>query len=102
MFHRGIRSGQGQLDEAAHFFQFFFLNPLERIEVFYFAGNSAVDRGSIELGAWPNAPDTAYEVFSTLVLATTPRAAHTNSLHPYPPTPPSPPLSVPSVVLHPH
>src|SRR5258706_1547249 len=84
MLHRGIRSGQGQLDEAAHFFQFFFLNPLERIEVFYFAGNSAVERGSIELGDWPNAADTGYEVFPTLVRANTQRADQPNSRHHYP------------------
>ena len=48
--HRLIRRRQGQVDEAAHLFQFFFLDELQRIEVLYFSGDLAGKLGSVELG----------------------------------------------------
>ena len=48
--HGFIRRGERQVDEAAHLFQFFFLDELQRIEVLYFSGDLAGKLGGIELG----------------------------------------------------
>ena len=48
-FHGEIGGGQGDLDEPPHFFQFFFLDPLERVEVLYFARDLAIEFGGIKM-----------------------------------------------------
>src|SRR5580692_8618469 len=61
-FDGEVRTGQGDLNEAAHFFQFFFLDPLEGIEVFDFTGDLAVKAGGVELRDDANAALAGYEV----------------------------------------
>ena len=47
-FHRAVRPGQGELDEPAHLFDFFFLHPVERVEAAHFAGDARVMPGGVE------------------------------------------------------
>ncbi len=48
--HGFIRGRQSQVDEAAHLFQFFFLDELQRIEILDFSGDLAGKLGGIETG----------------------------------------------------
>ena len=48
--HGFIRRGDREVDEAAHFLDFFFLDEIERIEVADFAGDLAGEGGGIEGG----------------------------------------------------
>ncbi len=43
--HGEIGGGQRELDEAAGFLQFFFLEPVQRVETFHFAGDAAIEGG---------------------------------------------------------
>ena len=46
-FHGFIRGRQGKVNEAAHFFQFFFFDELQRIEVLDFSGDLAGERRQV-------------------------------------------------------
>ena len=48
--HGFIRRGDREVDEAAHFLDFFFLDEIQRIEVADFGGDLAGKGGSIERG----------------------------------------------------
>ena len=83
-FYGEVRSSQSDLDEAAHFFQFFFLDPLERIEVFDFAGDFAVEAGGIKLRDRANAALAGEEVFPGFLRADAQRADKSNTRNDYP------------------
>ncbi len=55
LLHGEIGGGESELDEAAGLFQFFFLEPVERLEAFHFAGDAAIESGGIEMGDGPDA-----------------------------------------------
>src|SRR5205807_10567364 len=69
LLHRKIRSGQRDLDEAAHFLEFFFLDPLERAEILHFAGNGAIKVSGIEVRDRANAADSSQQVFPAFLRA---------------------------------
>ena len=48
--HRFIRRREGEVDEAAHFLDFFFLDEIQRVEVLDLGGNLARVSGGVELG----------------------------------------------------
>src|SRR5262249_10552450 len=48
-FHRFIRGGQRQVDEAAHFFQLFLLYEVEGIKILYFGSNLAGEILGVEM-----------------------------------------------------
>ncbi len=73
-FYGEIRAGQSDLDEAAHFFQFFFLNPLEGIEVLDLAGDFAVEARGIKMRDRANAALPGQEVFPGFLRADAQRA----------------------------
>ena len=50
-----IRSCHGQLNEPAGFLQFFFFNPIQRIEIADFSGDTAIKSGGIKMGDGANA-----------------------------------------------
>src|ERR1700676_740976 len=78
-----IRAGQGHLDKAAHFFQFFFFNPAERIEIFYFAADLAVEARGIKQRDRTHAALTRDEGRPTLLRAGAQRADQSNARHNY-------------------
>src|SRR5882724_5900591 len=84
VLHCGIRCGERELDEPPHFFQFFFLNPAERIEVLHFAGDLAVKRSRIKMSDRPNAANPFDEVLPTFVCADAKCADQPNSRYHYP------------------
>ena len=49
LLHGEIGGGERQLNEAAGLFQFFFLEPIERLEALYFAGDAAIETSGIEM-----------------------------------------------------
>jgi hypothetical protein len=49
LLHREIRSGERQLDESPGFLQFFFLEPVQRLEIFHFAGDAAIECRRIKM-----------------------------------------------------
>src|SRR5215472_3449277 len=57
-FHSKIRARQRNLDKARHFLEFFFLDPLEGVEVLHFAGKLAIETCGVEAGdrRYPAAP----------------------------------------------
>src|SRR5579864_249006 len=76
---REIRAGQSNLDEPAHFLEFFFFNPAKGIEVFDFAGDAAIEAGGIKAG---DCSDTAYageKILPTLLRADAQRADQSNT-----------------------
>ena len=48
-FHRELGRGDGELDKARHLLDLFFLDPARRVEVLHFAGDPAIETGSVEL-----------------------------------------------------
>src|SRR5580704_10482200 len=44
-----IGSGHGQLNEAASFLEFFFFNPIQRIEIADFSGDAAIKSGGVKM-----------------------------------------------------
>src|SRR5271163_2927843 len=68
-FHREIRRCESHLNEAAHFCQFLFLNPPERIEILDFAGDRAVKAGGIKLRDRANAALSGEEVLPRFLRA---------------------------------
>ena len=64
-----VRASERNLDEAAHFLQFFFLDPLERIEIFHFAGDGAIKCSRIEMRDRPNPADAGDEVLPAFLCA---------------------------------
>ena len=78
-FDGEIGAGQGDLDEAPHFFQFFFLDPLERIEVFHLAGDAAIESGGIKERDGANPAFTGDEIFPSFLRADTQRADESNA-----------------------
>src|ERR1700722_6792352 len=83
-FYGEIRSRESDLDEAAHFFQFFFLDPLEGIEVLDFTGDLAVKAGGVELRDDTNAALAGYEVLPGFLRADAQRADQSNTRNDYP------------------
>jgi hypothetical protein len=83
-FYGEVRSSQSDLDEAAHFLQFFFLDPLEGIEVFDFAGDLAVKVRGIKLRDEANAALAGEEVFPGFLRADAQRADQSNTRNDYP------------------
>src|SRR5580693_4994522 len=83
-FYGKVRSSQSDLDEAAHFFQFFFLDPPEGIEVFDFAGDLAVKVCGIKLRDEANAALAGEEVFPGFLRADAQRADKSNTRNDYP------------------
>src|SRR5438445_569081 len=75
---------ESELDEPPHFFQFFFLNPAEGIEVLHFAGDLAVKRSRIKMSDRPNAANPRDEVLPTFVCADAKCADQPNSRYHYP------------------
>src|SRR5277367_4963274 len=55
LLHGEVGSGERELNEAAGLFQFFFFEPVERLEAFYFTGDAAIESGGIEVGDGANA-----------------------------------------------
>ena len=83
-FYGEVRSSESHLNEAAHFFQFFFFDPPEGIEVFYFAGDFAVKAGGIELRDMANAALAGDEVLPRFLRADAQRADQSNTRNDYP------------------
>jgi hypothetical protein len=82
--HREFRSSEGQLNEPAHLFQFFFLNPDERIEIANFTGDAAVKSSGIKMGNRADTTLAGQQVAPDLVgpnaaPADQPYARHDNS-----------------------
>ena len=48
-------AGHGQLNEPAHFFQLFFGDPEERIEIVDFGGDAAIKGGGVKMSDRPDA-----------------------------------------------
>ena len=82
-FYGEVRAGQSHLNEAAHFFQFFFLDPPEGIEVFDFAGDLAVEAGGVELRDRADAALPGDEVFPGFLRADAQRADQSNTRNDY-------------------
>ena len=78
-----IRAGQSHLNEAAHFLQFFFLDPAEGIEVFYFAADGAVESGSVKKRDGANPAFTGNEVGPAFLGADAQRADQSNARYDY-------------------
>src|SRR5262249_8080298 len=55
-------AGQGHLDEARHFLQFFFLDPAVRVEILDFAGDTAVEAGGVKACDAGDAAHTGDEI----------------------------------------
>src|SRR5205809_215210 len=71
-----VGASQGQLNEPAHFFELFFLQPIQRIETLDLAGDAAVEARRIKQG---NSGDSALpgeEVLPGFLRADTQRANH--------------------------
>ncbi len=79
-----VCAGQGHLDEAAHFFQFFFLNPLEGIEVLDLSGDLAIEVRGIEMRNRPDAALPGDEVLPAFLRADAQRADQSNARNDYP------------------
>ena len=84
MLHRGIGAGQRDLDEAAHLFQFFFLDPLEGVEVLHFAGDFAVEIRWIKMRDGADTTDPGQEVLPRFVCADSQCADQPNSRNNHP------------------
>src|ERR1700758_3662422 len=65
--HREFRSRESQLDEPAHLFQFFFLNPYERIKIAHFTGDAAVKRCGIKMSDWADTTFSGQQVAPDLI-----------------------------------
>src|SRR5205823_10075360 len=72
--HGKIRPRQRDLDEARHFLEFFFFDPLEGVEVFHFAGDLAVETSGVEMCDGRNAAASGDEVPPAFLRADTQRA----------------------------
>src|SRR6266478_5601887 len=81
---REIRSGQRHLNEAAHLLQFFFLDPLEGVEVFDLASNLAIKSSGVKLRDEANTAAPGHEVFPAFLRADTQRADQSNARNNYP------------------
>src|ERR1700738_1591519 len=77
--HRKIRAGQSDLDEPPHFFQFFFLDPLEGVEVFHFTRDAAVETGGVKAGDGSDATDAGQKILPTFLRADAQRADQSNT-----------------------
>ena len=62
-----IGGRHGELDEAAHLFQLFFGDPVQRVEIADFSGNTAVEQGGIELRDRTDATGAGQKSFPHLV-----------------------------------
>ncbi len=82
-FDGEVRSSQSDLDEATHFFQFFFLDPAERIEVFDFTGDLAVKAGGVKLRDKANAALAGEEVLPAFLRADAKSADQSNTRNDY-------------------
>ena len=65
--HGEIRRCQGKLDKPRDFLEFFFLGPVERIEIADFPGDGAVETGGIKMGDRANAALSRQEIFPNLI-----------------------------------
>jgi hypothetical protein len=79
-----IGAGQGDLDEAPHFLEFFFFDPLERIEIFHFTGDFAIKASGIKQSNGPNAALSGEEVFPGFLRADTQCADQSNARDDHP------------------
>jgi hypothetical protein len=79
-----VGSSQSDLDEAAHFLEFFFLNPQKGIEVLHFAGDFAVKIGGIEKRNGADAALAGEEVFPCLLRTDAQRTDQSNARNYYP------------------
>src|SRR5690349_17648647 len=64
--HCLIRGCQGQVDEPAHLFYFFFFDEIEGIEAFDLSGDLAGKAGSVEMGDLPYSAFAGQNVFPDL------------------------------------
>jgi hypothetical protein len=72
------------LNEAAHFFQFFFLDPTEGIEILDFTGDFAIETSGIKLRNGTDAALTGEEIFPGFLRADAQRADQSNTRNDYP------------------
>ena len=82
--HREFGSRQSQLNEPAHFLQFFFLYPDERIEIADFTGDAAVKSSGVKMGDRADTTFAGQQVAPDLIgpnaaPADQPYARHDNS-----------------------
>src|SRR6476660_7831725 len=78
-FDREVRAREGDLDESPHFFEFFFLDPPEGIEILHFTGDGAVETGGVKKRNRPYAALTGKEIFTAFVRADSQRADEPNA-----------------------
>src|SRR5579871_5081055 len=65
--HSKIAGRQSDLDEAGHFLEFFFLDPLQWIEILDFAGDLAIEGADIKVGDASDAALAREEICPDLV-----------------------------------
>src|SRR6266550_2703115 len=83
-FHGKIRAGQPNLDEARHFLEFFFFDPLEGVEVLHLAAEFAIETGSVERRDRGDAAASGEEVSPAFLRADAQRADQPNTRNDYP------------------
>ena len=81
--HGEIGACQSHLNEAAHLFQFFFFDPAEGVEIFYFAARWAVECGGVKVRNGADAAFTGQEVGPAFLGADAQRADQSNARYDY-------------------
>ncbi|MGC1583241.1 MAG: hypothetical protein WA766_17285, partial [Candidatus Acidiferrales bacterium] len=76
-----VSGGHGQLNEPAHFLDFFFLNPKQRVEAANFAGYPAIEIRSIEMGDRADAALAGDDIFPYFIGADATSANEADTCH---------------------
>src|SRR6202047_1600210 len=82
--HREIGGGQRELNEPARFLQFFFLDPVQRIEIADFSGDAAIKSGGVKMSDGADAALACQQIAPDLIgpnatTADQPNACNDNS-----------------------
>src|ERR1700730_15971052 len=78
-FNGKVRASQRELDEAAHFLEFFFFDPLEGVKVLYFACDFAIEVGGIKMRDAANTALPRDQIFPGIVGPNAQRADQSNA-----------------------